>query len=268
MNAPSVRRALTAAVAAVLLALPFATSAVEGAIATPAAPPSGGGFSTTNLQLLQGWGFHDNELGYDTRTGAMTTVTLNHFSTWAYGDNFAFVDLYRGDFNNAAQGTSDVYAEWHPRLFLNKLLGTGSVGPIRNWGLAGEINQARGFYAYMLGGGLDLAIPGFSVAGVNLYWRYDNFNESTVQLSPFWTVPFSLGPVPFLFTGFLDTFIDRNGNIDVMTQPELLVDVLAPFGGKADRIYVGIEWYVHHYTLAGQTKTVSSPQAMLQWTVY
>lgn len=265
MNPPTLRGAL----AAVLLALPAAASAVEGAITTPTAPPSGGGFSTTNLQLLQGWGFHDDELGYATKTGAMTTVTLNHFSTWAYGDNFAFVDLYRGDFDDAAaQGHSDVYAEWHPRLFLNELLGAGSVGPIRNWGLAGEINQARGFYAYMLGGGLDLAIPGFSVAGVNLYWRYDNFNESTVQLSPFWTVPLSVGPVPLLFTGFLDAFVDRNGDIDVMTQPELLVDVLAPLGGKADRIYVGIEWYVHHYTLAGHAKTVSSPQAMLQWTVY
>jgi nucleoside-specific outer membrane channel protein Tsx len=250
------------------LQVKIAGAALATLLSVAAAPARAEGFSTTNVQLLQGWGFHDNELGYDTQTGAMTTITLNHYSTWAYGDNFAFFDLYRGDFKNSGQAQSDLYAEWHPRLFLNQLLHTGSIGPIRNWGLAGEINQARGFYAYLGGLGLDLQIPGFTVAGLNVYYRYDNFNKSTFQISPFWTVPFSVGPVPFLFTGFVDVFLDANDDIDVMAQPELLVDVGALVGGAANRVHVGVEWYLHQYTFLGVKHTVSSPQAMVQWTVF
>ncbi len=245
-----------------------ATIAVAALLSLTATSARGDGFSTTNVQVLQGWNFHDNLLGYDTQSGTMTTVTLNHFSTWAYGDNFAFFDLYRGDFKNqSAQGRSDLYAEWHPRLFLNKVFGMGSLGFVRNWGLAGEINQARGFYAYMGGLGLDLDIPFFTVAGLNVYYRYDNFNQSTVQISPFWTVPFALGPVGLVFTGFVDVFWDANNNIDVMAQPELLLDVGAFWGAK-NRVHVGCEWYVHHYTFLGETKTVSAPQAMVQWTIF
>ena len=186
------------------------------ALLLPSAPRAEG-FSTTNVQLLQGWSFHDNLLGYDTKSGAMTTVTLNTFSTWAYGDSFAFVDLYRGEFVNGLTptgSTSDIYAEWHPRLFLDQVIGLGALGPVRHWGLAAEINQARDFSAYMAGLGTDLAIPGFAVAGVNLYYRYSNVTlrfsdpsgapaslnlyQHTWQLSPFWTVPFVLGPLRFI----------------------------------------------------------------------
>jgi nucleoside-specific outer membrane channel protein Tsx len=243
-------------------------AAVATLLLAPATSRAGEGFSTTNVQVLQGWNFHDNLLGYDTKSGEMTTVTLNHFSTWEYGDNFAFFDLYRGEFTGGYQ--SDLYAEWHPRLFLDQVLGQKPGGFIRHWGIAGEINQARGFYAYLAGAGLDLAIPGFAVAGLNVYYRYDNFNYHTWQVSPFWTVPFSLGPVPFVFTGFVDVFQDKNGHYDVMAQPELLVDVLKAAGGKRDRLYVGVEWYVHSYQnfVDDKNKVVSAPQAMVQWTVY
>jgi len=256
VHAPRVVRpaALAAALAAILLA--------------PAAASAEGEFSTTNVQVLQGWNFHDNLLGYDTPSGSMNTITLNHFSTWAYGDNFAFVDFYRGNFTDGSQ--ANLYAEWHPRLFLDQVFGLGAGGFIRHWGIAAEVNQAKGFYAYMAGAGLDLAIPGFAVAGLNLYYRYDNFNYSTWQLSPFWTIPFSIGPLQFVFTGFLDLFQDQGGKLDLMTQPELLIDVLALFGGKGDRLYLGVEWYLHSYQnfVDGKNKVVSAPQAMLQWTVY
>ena len=271
----------------------LAAGLLAAALALPR-PAAADGFSTTNVQLLQGYNFHDNLLGYDTKSGTMTTVTLNHFSTWEYGDNFAFVDLYRGDFVDGLTptgSTSDVYAEWHPRLFLNKLLGLGAAGPIRNWGLAGEINQSRDFSAYLGGFGVDLALPGFAVAGVNLYYRYSNatvrlaesagtftslnFYHHTWQLSPFWTVPFGLGPLQLVFTGFADLTTDRiagKTKLDLMAQPELLLDLGAlVIGGKPGRFHAGVEWYVHAFPNPGRDgamKVVSVPQAMVQWTVH
>ncbi len=241
-------------------------------------------FGTTNFQLLQGFNFNDNQLGYNTAGGGMTTLTINHFSTWSYGDNFAFVDMYRGKFLDLADGPTGnralVYTEWHPRLFLNKF-GAPTPSFVKNWGLAGELNYSNGFYALLAGVGFDLAIPGFQVAGLNLYYR-DAFvaaasaqYTSTWQISPFWDVPFKTGPLSWDFSGFVDITTDHDKKIDVMAQPELLLDV-GTFAGAPGKIQVGVEWYVHSYQnfdiaplgLNGGRKTVSAPQLMVQWTPF
>ena len=237
-----------------------------------AAAPARAEFGTTNFQLLQGTKFEDNLLGYDTAGGGMTTVTLNHFSTFAYGDNFLFADFYRGNFKDGMGAT--IYGEWHPRLFLNKL-GLPTGGFIKNWGVAAEINNGPAFQAVMGGVGLDLDIPGFAVAGLNIYYRYDTvfaygLYNHTWQVSPFWTVPFNVGPTSWVFTGFLDLTTNKDGDIDLMTQPELLLDVGA-FAGAPGKLHVGAELYVHSYADpadAMKTKTVVAPQAMIQWTAF
>jgi nucleoside-specific outer membrane channel protein Tsx len=225
-------------------------------------------FGTTNFQLLQGWKFkRDANDPNSTRDDKLTTLTINHFSTWAYGDNFFFADLQRGKLGGASEVTSGVYAEWHPRLFLNKL-GAPAGGLVKNWGLAGEVNQSAGFYAYLGGLGCDLAIPGFTVAGLNAYYRYDNFAYHTWQISPFWDVRFNLGPTSWVFAGFLDLTTNKHGDLDMMTQPELLLDVGA-FAGKAGQLHLGVEWYLHTFTdFTGKAQTVSAPQLMVQWTPF
>jgi nucleoside-specific outer membrane channel protein Tsx len=254
------------------------------ALAMAAAAPAAraGGFSTTNVQLLQGWGFgnRDMPLGMDNYDyGRLTTLTFNSFSTWEWGDSFFFADLTRGKV--AHEDSTSVYAEWHPRLFVNQLIGQKKTGIpfVRNWGLAGEVNQGAGFYAYLGGLGVDFDVPAGWVLGLNVYYRYDKFSYDQWQVSPFWTVPFSIGPVPFLFTGFVDVNGTRqNGNegVEVWAQPELLVDVLAPFGGKPSRLWVGCEWYLHSFSGVGSANPfpsasdslTSSPQVMVQWTIF
>jgi hypothetical protein len=239
------------------------------------------GFSTTNIQALQGFSFDDKKLGYDTQSGAMTTVTLNHFLTWEYGDSFFFADLYTGNFKNGNPPTGSIpgatlYAEWHPRLFVNQLFGVkGNVlGIFRNIGIAAEINQGANFYAYLAGVGVDFALPFPYSVGLNVYYRYDRFDRHEWQLSPFWNLPFTLGPLALLFSGFVDIAgtrdLQRNQAIDVMAQPELLLDVLALFHGKGNRLYVGVEWYVHHYPsgVYGPENTTSAPQIMVQWVLF
>jgi nucleoside-specific outer membrane channel protein Tsx len=231
------------------------------------------GFSTTNVQVLQGYDF-DDPLYYT--GGVMTTMTLNHFSTWEYGDQFFFADLYRGKLKNGfdpahpPSRVADLYAEWHPRLFVDRLLGQKDpmLGIVRHWGIATEINQGHDYYAYLAGIGFDLEVPAGWVAGLNIYYRYDRFAGDQWQLSPFWTVPFALGKVPFLFTGFVDVngVKDLSGKqfTEIWAQPELLVDVLAPFGGKPGKLFVGTEWWFHRHFV----HTSSVPQAMVQWTLF
>lgn len=231
------------------------------------------GFSTTNIQLLQGYNFNDSWYGRPLHQKS-TTMTLNTFSTWEYGDSFAFADLTRD--NRGAGDFSTVYAEWCPRLFLNQVLGHKEpvLGIVRNWGVAGEVNLGANFYAYLGGVGFDFVAPESWVLGLNLYYRYDQYATHQWQISPTWIVPFSTGPVPWLFTGFIDVNGTKYGNnqqgVEISSQPELLVDVLGAFGGPKNKIYVGCEWFYHRGYAFGETKvsTTSVPQVMVQWTVY
>jgi nucleoside-specific outer membrane channel protein Tsx len=257
-----------------LLAAITARAQDAGGARAEAVRPSFQAFSSTNVQLLQGWSFDsilDTNFAGKLDDGSKTTLTLNHFSTWEYGDNFLFADLSRGRIAGASW--TDAYVEWHPRLFVNQLLRQKEplFGVIRNWGLAAEVNQGAGFFAYMGGVGFDLVAPHGWVLGLNGYYRYDNFNHHGWQLSPFWTIPFKAGPVPFLFTGFLDANGLDDGThhgVEIWAQPELLVDVLAPFGGKPGKIYAGVEWWFHSQDVGAFEETSSAPQLMVQWTVY
>lgn len=261
---------------AALLALLVAAPAV--AEESPPKPTADNYFTTTNVQLLWGGGFSDAMLGYQTKDQSMTTLTINNYTQFKYGDSFAFVDFYQGDFLSG--GNAMIYGEWHPRILINKFIdpkAPPAFGFLGNWGVAGEINIGNNFSAYLIGPSVDLFLPLNIYIGAAFYYRYSALSISptfyiytnTWQFSPYWTVPFSIGPVPFLFTGFLDTYRYDYGGMDVMFQPELLVDVLAPFGGKGNTFFVGIEWYLHSYVFdGGKRHTVSAPQAMVQWNIH
>jgi nucleoside-specific outer membrane channel protein Tsx len=258
------------------------------ALAAPAAARAD--FATTNLQLLYGWNFHDPSVGSNTDNGKMSTITVNHFDDWAYGDNFFFVDMMQGNFTDPPNGAivkSHLYGEYHPRVFVNRLLGAKkpALGIFQDWGLAGEVNLGNGFQAYMGGLGVNFVAPKFWVLGLNVYYRYSQVQlpgignisyDHTWQVSPFWTIPFSIGNVPFVFTGFLDADGIRNPDNsqgwELMTQPELLVDLLALTGGPKNKLLVGVEWYLHYATsnvkLGAPHDLDSAPQAMIQWNLH
>ncbi len=95
-------------------------------------------------------------------------------------------------------------------------------------------------------------------------------------MSPFWTIPVLTGKVPVVFTGFVDIDgvkkPDGTKGLEVMAQPELLVDVLAPAGGPRNKLLVGVEWYLHYHSsneeLGGPSDFISAPQAMIQWNLH
>jgi nucleoside-specific outer membrane channel protein Tsx len=269
---------------AALLSLAFAAPALAE---SPTPPKEESFFTTTNVQLLWGGGFSDAQLGYQTRNESMFTLTLNNYTQFKYGDSFAFVDMYQGDFVQyfggvaVEAGNAKLYAEWHPRLLVNQIIGQKDpvLGVIGNWGIAGEINVGSNFSAYLVGPSIDLFLPANIYVGINFYYRYSQLwiapgaqgqiYTHTWQFSPYWTVPFSLGPVPFIFTGFMDMYQYSTGGVDVMFQPELMFDVLAPLGGKKNLFFAGIEWYLHSYVFDGFARhTVSAPQVMVQWNIH
>jgi len=221
-------------------------------------------FSTTNIQVLYGSQFDDRFLGNNTTDGKMTTLTLEHFGTWTYGDNYFFVDFTSGTFVNfvgASTGsTSHIYGEWAPRLSLSKIFDQDlGVGIFKDFYLAGQLNRGGdGFHAEMIGLGVDLDIPFFSMAGLHGYVRKDNFNQTTWQVTGVWSMP--LGTY-FSFEGFVDAYGSDNNGVELLTQPQLLADVGAWVFDSPHKVQLGVEWYLHR-----NRKIYSSvPQVMVKW---
>jgi nucleoside-specific outer membrane channel protein Tsx len=227
-------------------------------------PAWGEEFSTTNVQLLYGSQFDDRFLGNNTLDGKMTTMTVEHFGTWAYGDNYFFSDFTTGSFVDSAGtstgSTSHIYGEWAPRLSLSKMLKQSlSVGIFKDFYLAGQVNRSgTGFQAEMIGIGTALDIPAFSVASLHAYSRKDNFNQRTWQVTGVWSAP--MGRY-FSFEGFADAYGSDNNGTEIIIQPKLLVDVSGWGLDSPHTVQLGIEWYIHR----NNNINVSVPQAMVKW---
>jgi nucleoside-specific outer membrane channel protein Tsx len=197
------------------------------------------GFSTGNLQVLQAWNMNDPATGNTPSKGDQTVVTFNYFTTHALGDLNFFVDFSRaqGHFDSGIDAFA--YGEINPRFMLGKMLGKQLPLVIfKDLGPAFELNHGNNFYAYLGGIGGDFNLPGPYLAGLNLYYRYDKFVGDTAQATFYWGVPFALGPAKFAFKGFMDitqgkNFLgDNSRGLDLMTQPELLLDVGSFFGAR------------------------------------
>ena len=213
------------------------------------------GYTAADIQYLIGPDLsHDHPLTLPPLSPPNNPIELFTFEVangWAYGDNFFFSDI---DNAPAFDRTRPVYtySEWHPRLSAGKISGKDlSLGPISDFLLAGEIDMGSGGEPAYLGGlGLDLKIPGFAFFGLNLFARKEWGQPSVgFQASPYWLLPFKLGPVKMSFGGWFD-FMSGTGNQSMwwQTQPTLYVDV-GNFWGDPGKLETGIEYeYFHNFT--------------------
>jgi len=226
--------------------------------------------SWSNTSILFHYGSNFDKLigGETVPDGKMETITIEHVGGWAYGTNFFFFDLTTAEFGSGS--SQKLYGEWAPTLSMGKISGKDlSFAFIKDINLAIELNQGDNFRATNIGLGLDLDIPGFKVFGTNFFSRDDNFNDSTFQITMFWNSTFNLGPVPFIFEGFLDYYGTDFGT-EVVTQPRLLIDGKV-FGDATKTLAVGVELYYYKSSLApgpfGHDKINEAiPQATVKWT--
>lgn len=253
----------------------LSTAALFAAAALIAAPAQADqpGFATANVQVLNAWNMNDPLTGNNPSKGDQTVVTFNYFGTWDLGDLNFFVDMNRarGHFVERFPGDpnagedSRLYGEIAPRIGLGKAFGVKVPG-FRDIGPAFELNQGNNFYAYLAGIGGDLALPFPYVLGANLYYRYDKFVGHGWQATAYWGIPIKVGPVSLAFKGFADFAeaqdVDGSSGLDLMTQPQLLLDIGA-FAGKPGRLWAGTEWWIHRHPV----RDTQALQAMVEWTL-
>lgn len=209
-------------------------------------------FSATNLQLLYG-PFDDNSYVYDTRNGGKTTLTLEHFRTWEYGDLFMFADAALADDRFLYQSkTTDLYGEFSPRIGLGRVTGASLENAfLSELYLSAQVNHGETYVAYLGGVGADLTIPGLDVAGLNGYRKVQNIGPHTWQLSANYTSSNLFG-TPVSFEGFADWTVE-----DFLTQNQLTYDLDAQ-----GHLRIGTEW--HYYIIKNSPVRSSSFQALIK----
>lgn len=217
-------------------------------------------FSTTNVQYLYGK-FDDNSL-FDTINGGKSTVTVEHYRTFEYGDFFGFADYAIADDRFFyGDNKTDLYFELSPRLSLNKTTQTDlSFGFVKELYLAFQYNRQvykfDDYKAYLYGLGSDLDIKGFDVFGLNVYKVNKMYFDNSYQLSLNY-LSNHIFNTPFVFEGFVDWTKD-----EFLTQNQLLYDLkeVSYFGDA--KAYVGTEW--HYYRVQDSDTRSNTWQIMMK----
>ncbi|PWE30514.1 hypothetical protein DDZ14_15255 [Maritimibacter sp. 55A14] len=232
-------------------------------------------FSTTEIQALYGDGFHFGKNGAGET--ARTTITLEHFTAFEYGDVFFFVDLNQ-DFDGPASGRdTDQYGEIYGHLSAKTVgLDFSDSGLIRDVGLDVGINQGTDFLVGLYGARVDFNVPGFNVLTFGLY-AYDNLEDpfdrnldTTYQATVVWNAPFEIGGQKFSTQGFIDFIGDQGSGVDdqIVFQPQLRWDIGHAMGGKENRLNLGLEYayFENKFGVSGVDDNVL--QVFLAWKLH
>lgn len=208
-------------------------------------------FSTTEVQLHFGDGYHLGRNGPNTT--ARTTITLEHFSTFDYGDVFFFIDnFYDYDGSSTGKG-SDQYGEIYGHISGKSFgLNFSDTSFVSDIALGLGINQGTDLIIGLYGVRASFNAPGFKLLTLGIY-AYDTitdpFNrdlDATYQATLSWNKPFAIGDQKFTFKGFSDFIGERGSGVDnqIVFSPQLRWDIGHAFGGHEGKINLGLE-YTH-----------------------
>ena len=217
-------------------------------------------FSTTNIEYL--YGNFDGISGFDTK-GGKSTITVENFSSFAYGDFFGFIDITRAnDRFKTVDKKSDIYFELSPRVSFSKVLAKElSFLFVKDVFLAGQYNRQvhkfDDYHAQLYGAGFDLNVKGFDVFGLNFYKKEQNFGGQTYQLSANYISEHIFG-TPLLVDGFLDWTTG-----DFLSQNRLLYDFEYKMAGA--KTYMGTEWHYYRVKDTDIKSNVLQFMVMMKW---
>jgi len=158
-------------------------------------------FSDSSISLLTGTEF---ELPGDN----VSTLTLEHVSGWKWGDLFIFADALK--FHSNPVQDSSWYGEFSPRFSLGKLAGLkfNKNGLVRDILISTTFERGKnGNEGLLIGGAVDLNIPGFQFFKLNAYARKDTSRGAgfdDMQWTLGWAYPIELGTEKFRLDGFVD----------------------------------------------------------------
>lgn len=223
-------------------------------------------------------------------------LQFTHASGYAYGQNFLNVDLLQSDENDPAKGdapgegdgATEAYLTYRHQLHLGKIFNQDfSFGPVKEVALTAgfDLNTKNTEVAprkqmLVVGPTLKFAVPkGFLDFSI-LYAHERNhnafsnpkdvtFNDYTVY-NLAWGLPFSAGPVPMKFQGFINYNTPKGLGTDyeILARPSLMVDVGDLAFGKSNTLWAGVgyEYWNNKFGINNESGVdTHAPTFQLEW---
>ncbi|WP_339670940.1 nucleoside-binding protein [Dasania marina] len=270
----------------------FTMAAVLGSIVSM--PALAETWSSTEVHFQSG---NLEQVGTGGATVDTTIITLQHAGGWEYGDNFFFVDHITFDSDgkgdnpfNAGSDGSEFYGEWYSNFSLGAITGNEiKFGPVKDIGVIAGLNFAPEVDSYWLLPGVRFALdlPGFAFANLDVtaYLQdstgdknashFTILDEDDSWMVDFnWAYPFKIGSTSWSFEGHVEYIDGRDqvtnfgsGELEywILAQPQLRFDIGEAMGGKAGRIFIGIEYQYWKNKLGEKGTNDNEAQLLAVW---
>lgn len=252
----------TLAAAALTAACTFAGAGAASAADMPASVPSVAEaftFSTTEIQFQLGR--LRSPFPPNNGNAAWTPIiTLQHASSWVFGDVFFFID-FLDDNRNDGFNDKDAYGEFYAYFSSSKLLGMQYGGVLKDIGVVAGINADAdaNYRGWLPGVYADWNVPGFAFFRTQLTALLDNSSRGGPngrqkdgwQFDNSFAAPFEIGGQYFSFEGHWEYTANKETNIDgfrvkqkdwILAQPQLRWDAGYALTGKKDVFFLGTEY--------------------------
>lgn len=214
---------------------------------------------------------------------ATNIVTLQHASGWGFGDVFFFMDSLH-DRHTDGINDHDLYGELYVNFSLSKLLAKPVVfGAVKDVGVLAGFNAARDAKVrkYLPGVRLSWDVSGFAFLNTDFMAYIDDsagvrHNGAPKETDSYlidvnWARPFSIGAQSFSIEGHVEYAGNRRNEFGdavsywLLAQPQLRWDAGKALSGKADHLYVGVEYQYWRNKLGDHRTTESRPQLLAVW---
>lgn len=240
-------------------------------------------WSTTSFEYRRGNTFNDNG-----STGgpkfAKDLFEVENVTGSSWGRTYFFLTLEKtAEEDGRAAG---MYSEGDVYLSLSKLSGKSiSFGPVKDVNVQVGYNYGAKNSAFRpnasaitYGMGFELDVSkftyfNFDVVAYRDLGTYGGFGGGTLcgrrtttyQLTPYWSAPFKVGNLNFVFDGYMD-IIGGHGTCkqQILTAPQLKLDV-GDFWGKPGNVYMGVEYQYWKNKFGAKGSTERVPQLVLHW---
>ena len=209
-------------------------------------------------------------------------LTLQHASSWMYGDNFFFVDFLNG--NDPNFNDNDIYAEFFANLSLNKMRRKEMwSGTLKDLGFLVGINWASQAKSrkYLPGIRLALDVPKFDFANVDITLYIDDSagvmrggapaEDDSFMVDFNWALPFNIGRHEFSVEGHVEYIGQRENELGdtvkwwILGQPQFRYDLGKAVFDKPGQLFVGVELQFWINKLGDGDTNEFAPQALLVW---
>lgn len=234
-------------------------------------------------------------------------LQFTHASGYSVGQNFVNLDILQSDdkdptTRNGTTGATEFYLTYRHQLHLSKIFDKSlAFGPVKEVALTAgfDLNTKNTTFApnkrlVVIGPTLKFDVPGFLDVSL-LYgkeWNHcglgapacpnsDISFDPQLILSAAWGVPFSAGPVPLKFQGFININSEKGKDYagvktstETLMRTSLMVDVGQMAWGKKNTLMMGVGYeywsnkFGNHATASGVEKPgidTKAPTFQMEW---